>query len=129
RLDASAREDLRKNTGVERIAVVNQLARGSQEPVDAAGQIAGHLFHPPPARLRVDPGNGHPTGLQLDYEEDKVPPRPASVSTSTVKRSQAVSPSQCACKNTFHGVRRARSGAGSIPWSCRIRFTVFRARS
>ena len=28
-----------------------------------------------------------------------------------------------------YGVRRARSGAGSIPWSCRIRLTVFRAMS
>ena len=55
--------------------------------------------------------------------------RPASVSTSTVNRSQAARPSQCACKNAFHGVRRARSGAGSIPWSCRIRLTVFRAMS
>ena len=55
--------------------------------------------------------------------------RHASVSTSTVNRSQAARPSQCACKNAFHGVRRARSGAGSIPWSCRIRLTVFRAMS
>ena len=55
--------------------------------------------------------------------------RPASVSTSTVNRSQAARPSQCACTNAFHGVRRARSGAGSIPWSCRIRLTVFRAMS
>ena len=55
--------------------------------------------------------------------------RPASVSTSTVNRSQAARPSQCACKNAFHGVRWARSGAGSIRWSCRIRLTVFRAMS
>ena len=36
--------------------------------------------------------------------------RPASVSTATVNRSQAARPSQCACKNAFHGVRLARSG-------------------
>ena len=54
---------------------------------------------------------------------------PASVSTSTVNRSQAVRPSQCACRNVFPGMRRLRSGAGSIPWSCRIRFTVVRAIS
>ncbi len=54
---------------------------------------------------------------------------PASVSTSTVNRSQAVRPSQCACRNVFQGMRRLRSGAGSIPWSCRIRFTVVRAIS
>ena len=44
---------------------------------------------------------------------------PASVSTSTVNRSQAVRPSPCACRNVFPGMRRLRSGAGSIPWSCR----------
>ena len=54
---------------------------------------------------------------------------PASVSTSTVNRSQAARPSQCACRNVFQGMRRLRSGAGSIPWSCRIRFTVVRAIS
>ena len=54
---------------------------------------------------------------------------PASVSTSTVNRSQAVRPSQGACRNVFQGMRRLRSGAGSIPWSCRIRVTVVRAIS
>ena len=33
----------------------------------------------------------------------------------------------CACRNVFQGVRRLRSGAGSIPWSRKIRFTVVRA--
>ena len=32
-----------------------------------------------------------------------------------MNRSQAARPSQCACKNAFHGVRRARSGAGFDP--------------
>ena len=54
---------------------------------------------------------------------------PASVSTSTVNRSQAVRPSPCACRNVFPGMSRLRSGTGSIPWSCRIRFTVARAIS
>ena len=31
---------------------------------------------------------------------------PASVSTSTVNRSQAVRPSPCACRNVFQGRRR-----------------------
>ena len=52
---------------------------------------------------------------------------PANVSTSTVNRSHAARPSQCACRNVFQGRRQLRSGAGSIPWSCRIRFTVVRA--
>ena len=52
---------------------------------------------------------------------------PASVNTSTVNRSQAARPSQCACRNVFQGMCRLRSGAGATPWSCRIRFTVVRA--
>ena len=43
--------------------------------------------------------------------------RPASVNTSTVNRSAAARPSQCVCRNVFQGMRRLRSGAGSIPWS------------
>ena len=42
---------------------------------------------------------------------------PASVNTSTVNRSQAARPSQCACRNVFQGMCRLRSGAGSTPWS------------
>ena len=37
---------------------------------------------------------------------------PASVNTSTVNRSQAARPSQCACRNVFQGMCRLRSGAG-----------------
>ena len=51
--------------------------------------------------------------------------RPASVRTSPVHRSQAARPSPCACTHAGHGVRRARAGAGSIPWSCSIRVTVW----
>ena len=77
-------------------------------------------------------GDGMQQGL--DYAETLNIPKktryrlsPASVSTSTVNRSQAAKPSQCACRNVFQGVRRLRSGAGSIPWSRKIRFTVVRA--
>ena len=51
---------------------------------------------------------------------------PASVSTSTVNRSQAVRPSR-RLQERLPGRRRLRSGAGSIPWSCRVRFTVVRS--
>ena len=34
------------------------------------------LLHPRAARLRVDPGDGHAAGSQLDHEEDEVPPEP-----------------------------------------------------
>ena len=43
-----------------------------------------------------------------------------------LKKSRAARASQCASKNVFHGVRRLRSGAGSMSWSPRIRSTVFR---
>ena len=45
---------------------MNQLAHGPQEAVDRIGQIAGHLLHPPAIGLRVDPGDVHTAGLQLD---------------------------------------------------------------
>ena len=54
---------------------MNQLAHGPQEAVDRIGQIAGHLLHPPAIGLRVDPGDVHPAGLQLDHEEDEIPPQ------------------------------------------------------
>ena len=54
---------------------MNQLARGPQEAIDWIGQIAGHLFHPLAVGLRVDPGDVTPAGLQLDHEEDEIPPK------------------------------------------------------
>ena len=68
-------QDLAKDPRVEGIAVMNQLAHGPQEAVDRIGQIAGHLLHPPAIGLRVDPGDVHTAGLQLDHEEDEIPPQ------------------------------------------------------
>ncbi len=73
RLNAAARQDLAKNTSVMGISVVNQMPRSPQEAIDRVGQIAGLLLHPRAARLRMDPGDGHAAGLQLDHEEDKIP--------------------------------------------------------
>ena len=74
RLDAAARQDLAVDPGVEGIAVVTQMVRGPQHAIDRVGQIASHLLHPRAARLRVDPGDGHMAGLQLDHEKDDVTP-------------------------------------------------------
>ena len=52
------------------------MARPAQTAIDRVGQIAGLLLHPRAARLRVDPGDGHAAGSQLDHEEDEVPPEP-----------------------------------------------------
>ena len=54
---------------------MHQLARGPQEAVDRIGQIAGHLLQPPAIGLWVDPGDVPPAGLQLDHEEDDIPPK------------------------------------------------------
>ena len=75
RLNIATRQDLAKDPRVERIAVMNQLARGPQEAIDWIGQIAGHLFHPLAVGLRVDPGDVHTAGLQFDHEEDEIPPK------------------------------------------------------
>ena len=49
---------------------------------------------------------------------------PTRVSTSTLKKSVAAIAPQCALRNVPHGI--FRSGAGSIPFSCRIRLIVLR---
>ena len=76
RLNTGALQDLAKDPRIEGIAVVNQMARPAQTAIDRVGQIAGLLLHPRAARLRVDPGDGHVAGSQLDHEEDEVPPEP-----------------------------------------------------
>ena len=76
RLSTGALQDLAKDPRIEGIAVVNQMARPAQTAIDRVGQIAGLLLHPRAARLRVDPGDGHAAGSQLDHEEDEVPPEP-----------------------------------------------------
>ena len=76
RLNTGALQDLAKDPRIEGVAVVNQRARPAQTAIDRVGQIAGLLLHPRAARLRVDPGDGHAAGSQLDHEEDEVPPEP-----------------------------------------------------
>ena len=128
RLNTGALQDLAKDPRIEGIAVVNQMARPAQTAIDRVGQIAGLLLHPRAARLRVDPGDGHAAGSQLDHEEDEVPPEPRQRQHLDGEQiAQAARPSQCACRNVFQGMCRLRSGAGSTPWACRIRFTVVRA--
>ncbi len=50
--------------------------------------------------------------------------RPKGVQTSTVKKSQAASESQCWRMNSFQVVFLDRSGAGSMPWFLRMRLIV-----
>jgi hypothetical protein len=50
--------------------------------------------------------------------------RPAKVSTSTVKKSQAAMAFQCERRNVFQEIRLERSGAGSIPCSLRMVWMV-----
>ena len=76
RLHTGALQDLAKDPRIEGIAGVNQMARPAQTAIDRVGHIAGLLLHPRAARLRVDPGDGHAAGSQLDHEEDEVPPEP-----------------------------------------------------
>ncbi len=76
RLNTGALQDLAKDPRIEGIAVVNQMARPAQTAIDRVRHIAGLLLHPRAARLRVDPGDGHAAGSQLDHEEDEVPPEP-----------------------------------------------------
>ena len=76
RLNTGALQNLAKDPRIEGIAVVNQRARPAQTAIDRVGHIAGLLLHPRAARLRVDPGDGHVAGSQLDHEEDEVPPEP-----------------------------------------------------
>ena len=76
RLNTGALQDLAKDPRIEGIAVVNQMARPAPTAIDRVGHIAGLLLHPRAARLRVDPGDGHAAGSQLDHEEDEVPPEP-----------------------------------------------------
>ena len=76
RLNTGALQDLAKDPRIEGIAVVNQMARPAQTAIDRVGHMAGLLLHPRAARLRVDPGDGHAAGSQLDHEEDEVPPEP-----------------------------------------------------
>ena len=111
RLNTGALHDLAKDPRIEGIAVVNQMARPAPTAIDRVGHIAGLLLHPRAARLRVDPGDGHAAGSQLDHEEDEVPPEPASVNTSTVNRSQAARPSQRACGSRIqNSVAKSRPG-------------------
>ena len=81
------------------------MARCPQETINGMSERANHLLHPRAAGLGVDAGDLYAARPQLDHEEHEVRLRPASVSTSTVKKSAAARPAQCASKNVFQGVR------------------------
>ena len=106
---------------------MNQLTRGSQEAIDWIGQIAAICSIHRPAGCGWIPAMCTRRVCSAITKTTKYRRRPARVSTSTVNRSAAARPSQCVCRNVFQGVRWVRSGAGSSPGSCKIRFTVFRA--
>ena len=106
RLNAAARQDLAKDTSVKGISVVNQMPRSPQEAIARVGQIAGLLLHPRAARLRMDPGDGHAAGLQLDHEEDKIPPEPCQASLRSLRGGREI-----------RVVRNNRDARLSIGWS------------
>ncbi len=98
---------------------MNQMARPAQTAIDRVGQIAGLLLHPRAARLR---GSRH-GDLSSITKKTRYRLSPASVNTSTVNRSQAARPSQCArraCAGSARAPGRLRGRAGSAsPWSGR----------
>jgi hypothetical protein len=48
------------------------------------------------------------------------------ITASTVKKSIPTITPRCALMNVAHDIRRPRSGAGSMPCSCKMRLIVFR---
>ena len=52
---------------------MDQVGCGPQTALHRVGQIAGQVLHPRAVRRRVDPGDGHAAGLELDHEDDEVP--------------------------------------------------------
>ena len=65
------------------------------------------------------------TGFEVDNEKHEISNNPWAVSTSTVKKSVAAIAPQWAFTKVLQGVRLSLAGAGSIPCSARMRFTVF----
>ena len=113
------------------------MGRGPQKAIDRVGQIAGQLLHPRPVRLRVDPGDGHAAGLQLDDEEDQVPLETRQrehLNREQIAGGEAVPMSPVRTPSTaFVGPARepvrSRGRAGSaLPWSGRCRGRGSRAR-
>ena len=107
RLNTGALQDLAKDPRIEGIAVVNQMARPAQTAIDRVGQIAGLLLHPRAARLRVDPGDGHAAGSQLDHEEDEVPPATVTIGEGSAFVFVAVDH----CTTECIGLHAAKSGS------------------
>ena len=128
RLDPAAHQDVVNDTGVQRIPVVNEIARCPQETVNGISERAGHLLHPRAAGLLVDAGDLYAARLQIDHEEDQVPLETGQREHFDGKEvgSGEAGPM---CQQERLPRRALTPLGGSIPWSCRIRFTVFRATS
>ena len=104
-LDPAAHQDVVNDTGVQRIPVVNEIARSPQETVNGISERAGHLLHPRAAGLLVDAGDMYAARLQLDHEEDQVPLETGQREHFDGKEVGSGEAAQCASKNVFQGVR------------------------
>ena len=104
-LHPAARQDVGYNTGVKGIPVANEMACCSQDP--STGSISVRAI----CSTHAPPGWGWMPAIWTRRvcssitKKTRYRFRPAGVSTSTVKKSAAATPAQCASKNVFHGVR------------------------
>jgi hypothetical protein len=97
--DPAAHQNVGNDTGVQGIPVVNEIARGPQETVNGISERAGHLLDPRATGVLVEPAICTRRVCSSITKKNRYRLRPASVSTSTVKKSAAARPVQCASKN------------------------------
>src|SRR5664280_2657097 len=71
-LDSTGLEQCRPCLRIQRVSVVDQIARIAQESVLRIEEIPGHLQHPGPVWRNADPGYLHGTGIHLNDEVDHV---------------------------------------------------------
>src|SRR5664280_3723555 len=71
-LDSAGLQERRPCLRVQRVSVVDQVARVAQESIHWIKQVPGNLLHPRTIWRNTDPGYLHGTGLHLNDEVDHV---------------------------------------------------------
>ncbi len=127
--DACRTQDVPELLREERVSVVDEEPLAGQEAVDAIGEVARDLLHLRAAGVPRHAADLRSARLEVDGEEHERAHEPGERQHLHGKEVDCADGSGVALRKVFHGIRLRRAGAGSRPWSSRMRLMVLRPSS
>jgi hypothetical protein len=108
---------------------VDDVALALQKSVHAVRQVAGNLFHPGAVWLARDACDLNAPASQIDHELHEVADQTIEGQHLDREEVHRGDDTEMAWRKVLRGMRLPRIGAGSRPWSRRMRLIVLRPTS